>query len=79
MCVATPMRVVSITGQLAEVDAAGMVATVGLDLVDDVTVGDYVIVHAGYAIQRLSAPEAEETLAILKRLGAPWGDRGEDG
>ncbi len=79
MCVAIPMRVVSIDGPIAEVDAAGMVATVGLDLVDDVTVGDYVIVHAGYAIQRLSAQEAEETLAILERLGAPWGDRDEDG
>jgi hydrogenase expression/formation protein HypC len=79
MCVAIPMQVVSIDGSMAQVDAAGMVATVGLDLVDDVAVGDYVIVHAGYAIQRLSAEEAEETLAILERLGAPWGARDDHG
>ena len=79
MCVATPMRVVAIDGSLAEVDVAGVHATIGLDLVDDVAVGDYVIVHAGYAIQRLSAHEAEETLAILERLGGPWEGRRDDG
>ncbi len=68
MCVATPMRVVSIEGDMAQVDAAGMQARVSLELVDDVAIGDYVIVHAGYAIQRLEAAEAEETLAILERL-----------
>lgn len=68
MCVATPMRVVSIAENMAEVDAAGVRARVSLELVDEVVVGDYVIVHAGYAIQRLAPEEAEETLAILERL-----------
>lgn len=68
MCVATPLKVMEIAGDSAKVGASGMELTVGLDLVDDVSVGDYVIVHAGYAIQRLSAEDAEETLLILERL-----------
>ena len=44
------------------------VIDVALDLVDGVGVGDYIIVHAGFAIQRLSADEALETLAILERM-----------
>jgi hydrogenase expression/formation protein HypC len=62
------MKVVSIEGTMAEVDAVGARARVSLELVDEVAIGDYVIVHAGYAIQRLTSEEAEETLAILDRL-----------
>jgi hydrogenase expression/formation protein HypC len=68
MCVATPMRVISIDGSSARVDASGIQAEVSIELVDELTVGDYVIVHAGYAIQRLSPDEAQETLAIFERL-----------
>jgi len=68
MCVATPMRIVGIEGSSAKVDAAGVQAQVSIELVDDVAVGDYVIVHAGYAISRLSPEEAQETLAIFARL-----------
>jgi hydrogenase expression/formation protein HypC len=68
MCVATPMRIVSIEGASAKVDASGIQAQVSIELVDDVGVGDYVIVHAGYAIQRLTPEEAQETLAIFERL-----------
>jgi hydrogenase expression/formation protein HypC len=68
MCVATPMRIVSIEGQSAKVDASGIQAQVSIELVDDVGIGDYVIVHAGYAIQRLTPEEAQETLAIFERL-----------
>jgi len=68
MCVATPMRIVSIEGSSAKVDASGIQAQVSIELVDDVGVGDYVIVHAGYAIQRLTPDEAQETLAIFDRL-----------
>ena len=68
MCVATPMKVTSIEGSLARVNASGLETTVSIELVDELVVGDYVIVHAGYAIQRLSVEEAQETLAILERL-----------
>ena len=72
MCLATPMRVTSIDGKVARVESAGVEIDAGLDLLEEVAVGDYVIVHAGYAIQRLTADEAAETLSILERLGESW-------
>ena len=68
MCVATPMKVTSIEGNMARVNASGLETSVSIELVDGLCIGDYVIVHAGYAIQRLEAEEAQETLAILERL-----------
>lgn len=68
MCLAVPMKIMSIDGSTAVAATAGVEVSVGLDLVDGVSVGDYVIVHAGYAITALKAAEAEETLAILQRL-----------
>jgi hydrogenase expression/formation protein HypC len=68
MCLAIPMRVVSVEGSRGLVDASGARLEVALDLVEEVNPGDYVLVHAGYAITRLSAEEAEENLAILQRL-----------
>jgi len=68
MCLAIPMRVTEIEGNLGHVESAGIKMTIALDLVDDVRPGDFVIVHAGFAITRLSAEEAEENLAFLQRL-----------
>lgn len=65
---AVPLEVISIKGDMARVRSAGVELDVALDLVTGVAVGDYVIVHAGYAIQRLTVEEATETLAILERL-----------
>jgi len=66
------MRVTAIDGSVARVESAGVEIEAGLELVDEVAVGDYVIVHAGYAIQRLSADEAQETLVILRRMSESW-------
>jgi hydrogenase expression/formation protein HypC len=68
MCLAVPLEVVSIVGDMARVRSAGLEIDVALDLVEGTAVGDFVIVHAGYAIQRLTAEEATETLAILERM-----------
>jgi len=77
MCVAFPMELVAIDRGTKErggaaargtVRSGGLELEVGLDLLDEVVVGDYVIVHAGYAIQRLTAEEARESLAILEKL-----------
>ena len=68
MCLATPMRVARVEGETARVESSGVEMDVALDLVEGVGVGDYLIVHAGYAIQQLSAEEGRETLAILERL-----------
>ena len=76
MCVAMPMEVMEINGTRGVVEQGGMKLEVGLDLVEDLSVGDYVIVHAGFAIQSMSAEEAHETLAIFERLlaGEPLED-----
>jgi hydrogenase expression/formation protein HypC len=68
MCLAVPMRVTSIDGSVGRVDASGAELEVSFELVDDVKLGDYVLVHAGFAIARLSEEDANETLAILARL-----------
>jgi len=75
MCLAVPMKVVSIDGSLAQVEEAGVRRKVRVDLVEGVGVGDYVIVHAGIAIERLDPQEAEETRRLFAEMfsGQPEG------
>ncbi|MBN1655789.1 MAG: HypC/HybG/HupF family hydrogenase formation chaperone [Deltaproteobacteria bacterium] len=68
MCLAIPMRVISVDGNLGRVEASGALLTVALDLVEGVQPGDYLLVHAGFAIARMDADEAQENLDIIKRL-----------
>ncbi len=68
MCLAVPMSVLSVSGDHGRVRSAGVEMDISLALVEDVHPGDYVIVHAGFAIQRLSAEDARETLEIFARL-----------
>jgi len=77
MCLAIPMRVVSITGPLAEVEEAGVRRQVRVDLIEDLAIGEYVIVHAGVAIDRVDPVEAEETRRLITQmLGQGAGDQG---
>jgi hydrogenase expression/formation protein HypC len=73
MCLAVPGRVVSsaeVDGvPMAEVDFGGVRKNVCLQYVPDVAAGDYVIVHVGFAIQRLDEQSARETLANFERMG----------
>ena len=65
---AVPARVLEINGDLAKVDfGGGITREVNIMLVD-VNVGEYVLVHAGYAIQVLDEKEAEETLALWREI-----------
>ena len=70
MCVAIPARVKSIEGLMAEVEVGGISRTVSLQLTPDVQRGDYVLVHAGFAIHRIDEEEARETLKLFQELGA---------
>ena len=71
MCLAVPAQVVEIDdGQMATVELSGVARQVALDLVPDTKVGDYVIVHVGFAIQRLDETAAQETLSLLNELAA---------
>lgn len=66
------MEVISIEGNLGTVSSQGVQMEVGLEMVEGVAVGDYVIVHAGYALQYMSAEDAKETLAIFDRMEKAW-------
>ena len=69
MCLAAPARVVSVSGQTAVVDYDGVRTNARLEtLGEPVAPGDFVLVHAGFAIQRLSPEDAEETLRLFDEL-----------
>ena len=69
MCLAVPGRVTEVrSDETALVDFSGVVKRVSLALVDDVEVDDYVLVHVGYALQRIDEAEAERTLALFAEL-----------
>jgi hydrogenase expression/formation protein HypC len=70
MCLALPVRVIEIRdGDMAVVDLGGVRKEASLALVDGVSVGDYVILHVGYALTRLDPDEAERTLATFAAAG----------
>jgi hydrogenase expression/formation protein HypC len=68
MCLSIPARVLSIEGNLAKVSIGGSVTDASLQLVDDVNVGDYVLLHTGFAIEKIDEKEAAETMRLLKEL-----------
>lgn len=70
MCLALPAQVVEINANdLGVVDLGGVRKEVSLALVDDVAVGDYVIIHVGYALTKLDPEEAVKTLALFEEMG----------
>ena len=66
MCLAIPSKVTQIDEGMATIDVEGVQRTASLMLLDDVNVGDYVIVHAGFAIQKLDEAAASESLNLLR-------------
>jgi len=68
MCLAIPALVKSITGYLAMVDIEGVTREVSLQLTPDAKVGDYVLLHTGYAISIIDEAEAQETLKLLRQI-----------
>ena len=65
MCWAVPAKLTEIRGATGKVALAGITREVGLQLIESPAVGEYVLVHAGFAIQKVDREEAEETLRIL--------------
>ena len=68
MCIAAPAQIVEIKDNVATVDFGGVKQQAKLDLVNDVDVGRYVLVHSGYAIEVLSDQEAQESLEAWDEL-----------
>ena len=70
MCLAVPVRVVSIEGNEAEVEIGGVRRRVSIVLTPEAGVGDYVLLHTGYAINVINEAEAQETLKILEEMAS---------
>ena len=68
MCLAIPGKILSRQGDVARIDFGGSVIREANIAMVDCDVGDYVIVHAGFAIQKLSVDDAEETLRLFQEL-----------
>jgi hydrogenase expression/formation protein HypC len=75
MCLAIPGRIVEIVDEpnrLARVDVAGVQRTVNIGLLDDVDVGDWVLIHVGFALSKVDEQEAAATLELLQGMGAEF-------
>jgi hydrogenase expression/formation protein HypC len=72
MCLALPVKVIEVgcgpLGDNAVVDLGGVQKEISVALLDDVHVGDYVILHVGYALSKLDPEEAERTLALFSEM-----------
>jgi len=68
MCVAVPARVISINGQLAEVEIGGVMRQVNIQFTPEAKLNDYLLIHAGFSLHIIDEEEARETLALLKEL-----------
>ena len=70
MCLAIPAKVTKIDEDVATIEVGGVARSISLMLVTDVALGDYVIVHAGFAIHKVDPEEAEESLRLFRQLAA---------
>ncbi|MBI9090297.1 MAG: HypC/HybG/HupF family hydrogenase formation chaperone [Desulfobacterium sp.] len=68
MCLAVPSKIVEIKDQVATVDVDGVTREASLMLLDDISIGDYVIVHAGFAIERIDEEVAQQTLQDMRDM-----------
>ena len=67
MCLAVPLRLIEMSGDIGVVEMGGLRRRTNLSLVQSPKVGDYVIVHAGFAIAILDQEQAEETITLIRR------------
>lgn len=68
MCLAIPLKVTAIEGNTALVEQGGVSRSIRIDFIDDVQLGDFLLVHTGIAIQKVDPQGAESTLQIIRRI-----------
>jgi hydrogenase expression/formation protein HypC len=68
MCLSVPGKIVRIKKNMARVDVGGTLRDISLDLCPEVSIGEYVLIHAGFAIQTVDEEEAKETLDLLRKM-----------
>ncbi len=69
MCLSVPAKVISIEGDIAKASVGGTIMNANLNLVEDIKVGDYILLHTGFALQKIDEEEALETLKVFKEFG----------
>ena len=78
MCLAIPSKITRIENDMATIDVDGVQRKASLLLLEDAVIGDYVIVHAGFAIQKIDETAAMETIRLLKEAAAFVESQGGD-
>lgn len=68
MCLSIPGKIISINDDIADVSIGGNIVKVGIQMLDHIQKGDYVLIHAGFALQNIDEKEALETLQLLKEM-----------
>ncbi|MCP4673220.1 MAG: HypC/HybG/HupF family hydrogenase formation chaperone [Desulfobacula sp.] len=68
MCLAVPSKVIEVNDSVAKVDVDGVVRDASIMLIEDVQIGDYVIVHAGFAINKLDEKAALQTIEDMRNI-----------
>ncbi len=68
MCLAIPMKIKKVKGEFAEVETAGLTRTINIQMLPGIKKGDYVLVHAGFAIEKVDARKAQETLRFVNEI-----------
>lgn len=68
MCLAMPMKIIQTDGTVAQCEAGGLKQDIRIDFITDAVPGDYVMVHAGFAIEKMSEKEALENIALLEEV-----------
>ena len=68
MCLAIPMKVIECKNERGKVEQGGVIREVSFAMVPEVVLGDYVLIHAGFAIERLDEQEAQNTLDLLRNV-----------
>jgi len=74
MCLSIPAKVLSVEGNVARASVGGAIVNASLHLVDDVSPGDYILIHTGFALQKISEEEALETLRLIEELNKVSGE-----
>ena len=70
MCLGIPMKVIKVEGDRGIVEIGGVRREASFQLLEDVKVGEYVLIHAGYAINKIDEEEAKKTLSLLLEIAA---------
>ncbi len=73
MCLAVPMKILEVKGDTARASLSGLIQEIDVRFLDDPRPGDYAIVHAGFAIDKLDPAEAEKTLELFRKY-SPQGE-----